>query len=138
MNTPTQEKKHLKNDKYLHFFLPSLKTNHFYLYFSAMHIISITCLALVAFATADFPVEVKAPAPDARNDDTAYRVPEDIDPIHYVVEITPYFEVEGNKEAFTFDGIVTLTFRVSKITEEILSNLRTYLSSLLFIFIFSF
>lgn len=100
-----------------------------------MHIISIVCVTLVALATADFPVEVKAPAPDTRNDDTAYRVPEDIDPIHYVVEITPYFEVEGNKEAFTFDGTVTLTFRVSKITEELLSNLRTYLSRF---FLFSY
>ncbi|CAB3260808.1 unnamed protein product [Arctia plantaginis] len=87
---------------------------------SAMHIISLTCLALVALARADFPVDVKAPVANVRNDDAVYRVPEDIDPIHYVVEITPYFEAEGNKEAFTFDGIVTLTFTATQ------SNLNSF------------
>lgn len=50
---------------------------------------------------------------DASFDTSTYRIPEDLDPIHFDVEITPHFdEPEEGKEAFTFDGIVTMTIRV--------------------------
>lgn len=85
-----------------------------------MRFISITLLALVALASADFPLDIENPVVRTDADDsTNYRLPEDLDPIHFVIEVTPYFEAEGSKEAFTFDGIVTLTVRVSiKIFEQ--------------------
>lgn len=69
--------------------------------------------ALIAVANSEYPVDVDAPIPVSRADgDEVYRLPEDLDPIHYDVEITPYFEATADKEAFTFDGSVTLTVRV--------------------------
>ncbi|XP_053603828.1 uncharacterized protein LOC128671405 [Plodia interpunctella] len=70
--------------------------------------------ALLALATADFPFDIEELDILYRNDDSAlsYRLPEDLDPIHYEVEVTPYFEVApAGKEPFTFDGRVTLTIR---------------------------
>ncbi|XP_028172421.1 membrane alanyl aminopeptidase-like isoform X1 [Ostrinia furnacalis] len=74
--------------------------------------------ALLALVSAEFPFELEVdldfdPAV-ARNDDPAsYRLPEDLDPIHCNIEVTPYFETapEG-KEPFTFDGETTLYIRV--------------------------
>ncbi|XP_013184609.1 membrane alanyl aminopeptidase [Amyelois transitella] len=71
--------------------------------------------ALLAIATANFPFDVEEVyRSDAQELDSAltYRLPEDLDPIHYEVEITPYFEeAPANREPFTFDGRVTLTIR---------------------------
>lgn len=45
-----------------------------------------------------------------------YRLSDDVWPSHYDIELTPYFENEGeDHHAFTFDGISTVTFRTSKV-----------------------
>lgn len=79
-----------------------------------MHFTSIIFLALVALARADFPLDFDEPVFRSDDDPTVYRIPEDLDPIHIDIEITPYFNATGNKEAWTFDGHVVLTVRVSK------------------------
>lgn len=72
--------------------------------------------ALLVFVKTEFPLdiedsEVTISLSSVETD--AYRLPEDLDPINFDVEITPYFdEPEDGKEAFTFDGIVTITMRV--------------------------
>lgn len=61
----------------------------------------------------------------ARNDldATIYRIPDDIDPSHFEVEVTPYFEdAPDGKENFTFDGIVTITFKVRVMLPCIFGN----------------
>ncbi|KAG6458913.1 hypothetical protein O3G_MSEX011120 [Manduca sexta] len=67
---------------------------------------------LLAYAKADWPIDLLE-EPIYRNqvDDTVYRLPEELDPIHYDIEITPYFEATANRPAFTFDGIVTIRLR---------------------------
>lgn len=40
-----------------------------------------------------------------------YRLPTDVLPSRYVVELTPYFETQNGKERFTFDGKVEITLR---------------------------
>ncbi|XP_048007615.1 membrane alanyl aminopeptidase-like [Leguminivora glycinivorella] len=71
--------------------------------------------ALLALAFAELPIDViEVQESLYRNDDvdpTIYRIPEDFDPIHYDVEIIPYFEDEGGKEAFSFDGEVSLELK---------------------------
>lgn len=59
-------------------------------------------------------IDVEEPLERNNVGDEVYRLPEDLDPIHIEFEMTPYFEAEGNKEAFTFDGIVTLTVRAAR------------------------
>lgn len=49
----------------------------------------------------------------AKAGDEKYRLPEVLDPTVMNVEITPYFEATANKERWTFDGIVTITVKVS-------------------------
>ncbi|XP_053698808.1 membrane alanyl aminopeptidase [Sabethes cyaneus] len=44
-----------------------------------------------------------------------YRLNEDVWPSHYDVELTPYFEDEAEHEAFTFDGIVSIKLKPSKV-----------------------
>uniref|UniRef100_A0A2A4IYF9 Aminopeptidase n=1 Tax=Heliothis virescens TaxID=7102 RepID=A0A2A4IYF9_HELVI len=81
-----------------------------------MQFISFILLALVAIISADFPLPPEFDEPEFRNtaDPEVYRLPEDLDPIHYVVDITPYFTATTTNEAFTFDGIVTITVRALK------------------------
>ncbi|CAH2105881.1 unnamed protein product [Euphydryas editha] len=67
--------------------------------------------ALLVLVKSDFPFDVDELLVRNNIGDEIYRLPEDLDPIHIQFEMTPYFEAEGNKEAFTFDGIVTLTVR---------------------------
>lgn len=43
-----------------------------------------------------------------------YRLNDDVQPSHYDIELTPYFENEGEHKAFTFDGISVMTFRVTR------------------------
>lgn len=63
---------------------------------------------------AEYPLDIQNfEEPISSFTDDSFRLPEDLDPIHFDVEITPYFDQpEDGKEAFTFDGIVTITFRV--------------------------
>ena len=44
-----------------------------------------------------------------------YRLPKNIEPINYKVELTPYFKNEPGKQDFTFDGVaqIRLTPRVN-------------------------
>lgn len=53
---------------------------------------------------------------EERTDTQSYRVPEDFDPIHFEVEVTPYFDTapEG-KSTFSFDGIVTIYMKVNRL-----------------------
>ncbi|XP_049870024.1 membrane alanyl aminopeptidase-like [Pectinophora gossypiella] len=71
--------------------------------------------ALLAIIKAEFPLDYEETYSrnDVRDSDS-YRLPEDLDPIHFNVEITPYFEAETDKEAFTFDGIVTIWVKATK------------------------
>lgn len=69
--------------------------------------------AILVLVKSEFPIDVEEPLERNNVGDEVYRLPEDLDPIHIEFEMTPYFEAEGNNEAFTFDGIVTLTVRVS-------------------------
>ncbi|KAM3967233.1 membrane alanyl aminopeptidase-like [Aphomia sociella] len=70
--------------------------------------------ALLAIVSCDLPFDNKEIA--TRNDESlGYRLPEDLDPIHYDVEVTPYFEeAPPNREPFTFDGRVTLRVKAVK------------------------
>ncbi|CAH2070908.1 unnamed protein product, partial [Iphiclides podalirius] len=72
---------------------------------------------LLGFVIADLPLDFDEPFSRLETKDdseTIYRLPEDLDPIHYDIEITPYFEATANREAFTFDGEVTLYVRTTK------------------------
>ncbi|GBP46442.1 Membrane alanyl aminopeptidase [Eumeta japonica] len=47
--------------------------------------------------------------------DPAYRLATTTRPTHYVVRLTPYFEVtDGSREPFTFDGEVSITIRAQE------------------------
>ncbi|XP_072939870.1 putative aminopeptidase-2 [Epargyreus clarus] len=87
---------------------------------------------LLAVVKAEFPFDLDELI--ERTSDVGeefYRIPEDLDPINYDVEITPYFEATTTREAFTFDGIVTITLRAVKagITSLIIQeNVREILS----------
>lgn len=73
---------------------------------------------LLAQVMSEIPIEVD------RNDisvvgpgeEQSYRIPEDIDPIHFEVEVTPYFDTapEG-KSPFSFDGLVTIKMKVKQL-----------------------
>lgn len=71
---------------------------------------------LLAVVTADLPLEVSEYTirnTAAEVDPTIYRLPEDLDPIHFEVDVTPYFEdAPLGKTNFTFDGIVTIKLKV--------------------------
>ncbi|CAO1393773.1 unnamed protein product [Diamesa tonsa] len=43
-----------------------------------------------------------------------YRLNDDVIPSHYKLEFTPYFEKEGLKEQFTFDGVVIISLKTIK------------------------
>ncbi|KAJ8733128.1 hypothetical protein PYW08_001426 [Mythimna loreyi] len=79
-----------------------------------MRYFSVILLALVAVTTADSPLPLDIEEAESRNTaaSEAYRLPEVLDPIHYDVEITPYFATSGTNQAFTFDGVVKIIFRV--------------------------
>ncbi|CAH0693401.1 unnamed protein product [Chilo suppressalis] len=77
--------------------------------------------ALLVLAKSEFPIDysldLDVDSFDTRNDDQAYRLPEDLDPEHADIEITPYFDSDTTppgKEQFTFDGIATLRIRAVK------------------------
>lgn len=75
--------------------------------------------ALLAIVKSEYPFDIENEdfeLPLARNaDPTSYRLPEDLDPIHADIEVTPYFETAPDgKEPFTFDGVTTHEIRVSK------------------------
>lgn len=46
--------------------------------------------------------------------DGVYRLSDDVTPISYLLELTPYLANETGKDAFTFDGVVTITLRATK------------------------
>lgn len=69
--------------------------------------------AILAVVKSDFPFDVESVAFSSSESEEVYRLPEDLDPVNFNVEITPYFEAEGNNEAFTFDGYVEITVTVS-------------------------
>lgn len=76
----------------------------------------ILLLACFSIAQSNFPYD-----PDidyswrSEGASLGYRLPEVLDPEHYDVEVTPYFEATANRDAFTFDGIVSITVRVSNL-----------------------
>ncbi|XP_034829842.1 membrane alanyl aminopeptidase-like [Maniola hyperantus] len=70
--------------------------------------------AVFVLVKTEFPLDVEEPLFLSSAADEKYRIPEDLDPIQFDIEITPYFEAEDGREAFTFDGIVTLTLRAVK------------------------
>lgn len=69
--------------------------------------------ALFILVKSDFPFDAEFVAPSNTINEEIFRLPEDLDPVSFNVEITPYFEAEGNKEAFTFDGIVEIFVKAS-------------------------
>lgn len=46
--------------------------------------------------------------PESRQGDINYRLPDDVIPYHYDLEITPYFQSELNRDEYTFDGTETI------------------------------
>ncbi|XP_068631135.1 membrane alanyl aminopeptidase-like [Battus philenor] len=82
-----------------------------------MSIIKLAFLpVLLAIVQANYPLDIQESFLQIERDEseTIYRLPEDLDPIHYNVEVVPYFEATANKEAFSFDGQVTLYVRAVK------------------------
>ncbi|XP_045535068.1 membrane alanyl aminopeptidase [Papilio machaon] len=80
-------------------------------------IIKLTILSVLSTVVkTDFPLDFDVPDVEIERSDseTMFRLPEDLDPIHYDAEITPYFEATSNREAFTFDGLVTIYLRAMK------------------------
>ncbi|GBP46438.1 Membrane alanyl aminopeptidase [Eumeta japonica] len=80
----------------------------------ALYLPILSLLLLSAVAKSEHPIDFDLPEVVSwRNDEdlTFYRVPEVLDPIHYTVEITPYFEAEPGKDAFSFDGVVDIRVR---------------------------
>ncbi|KAI8424605.1 hypothetical protein MSG28_003039 [Choristoneura fumiferana] len=70
--------------------------------------------ALLTVAIAELPVDVEEIQELVyRNevDRTIYRIPDEFDPIHHEVEIIPYFEDEGDKPAWSFDGEMTFELK---------------------------
>lgn len=57
-----------------------------------------------------------APSPSiVGNEKLDYRLNTDIEPIDYIIEVTPYFDDKTpGKKAFSFDGIVRITLKTSK------------------------
>lgn len=83
---------------------------------TAMYIKVFYFSALFALTSSEFPLDNEELLYQNDVDESIYRLPEDLDPIHCEVEITPYFEATADREAFTFDGIVTIKLRVSSVT----------------------
>jgi len=84
-----------------------------------MRFTGVIVLALVAFAWADGPLPLATEDVGTLTTaaDSSYRLPEDLDPISYDIEVTPYFTeatTPQGKEQFTFDGIVYIVFDVLK------------------------
>lgn len=54
-----------------------------------------------------------APSPAVIEDEELnYRLNTDIEPINYIIDVTPYFDDKtSGKQAFTFDGIVIITLK---------------------------
>ncbi|XP_013171134.1 PREDICTED: membrane alanyl aminopeptidase-like [Papilio xuthus] len=80
-------------------------------------IIKLTILSvLLTLVKTDFPLDFDVPDVEIERSDaeTMFRLPEDLDPIHYDAEIIPYFEATSNREAFTFDGLVTIYVRATR------------------------
>lgn len=79
--------------------------------------------ALLVSVKTEFPLDIEdseVPITRSSPDTDTYRLPEDLDPINFDVEITPYFdEPEEGKVAFTFDGTVTITMRVCVTVREL-------------------
>lgn len=78
-------------------------------------------------------IDIGTGAPSAQNIDSAsnstvetieqlnYRLSSDVLPVDYVIELTPYFNNETGKEAFTFDGSVTITLQATKTDVKIIT-----------------
>ncbi|KAL0882641.1 hypothetical protein ABMA27_001076 [Loxostege sticticalis] len=66
--------------------------------------------ALLALVKSEFPFELDEdlefqPSITRSNDPNSYRLPDEFDPTHCDIEVTPYFETApAGKEPFTFDG----------------------------------
>ena len=71
-------------------------------------------------------IDISSSAPSVQNIDNKsnstldkveklnYRLDSDILPVDYVIKLTPYFNNESGKEAFTFDGNVKITIQATK------------------------
>lgn len=60
-----------------------------------------------------------------------FRLNDEVWPSHYDIELTPYFEDDGDHVAFTFDGIATITLKPSKagVTKIMLHKANINISS---------
>lgn len=73
-----------------------------------------------------------------------YRLNTDVEPIDYIIDLTPHFDNETGSEAFTFDGSVIITIQTTKpdvktitlhkedldISEQVLNTKSKYFPSL--------
>lgn len=55
-----------------------------------------------------------APSLTKEIDKSDYRLNTDVEPLNYLIELTPYFNNDSGKDAFTFDGNVGITLRTKK------------------------
>ncbi|CAK1546280.1 unnamed protein product [Leptosia nina] len=74
-------------------------------------ILKLVIPALISIVSCELPLDVEEIEVYSNVGEEIYRLPEDLDPLSFQVEITPYFEAEGTKEAFTFDGIVEINVK---------------------------
>ncbi|XP_058467780.1 membrane alanyl aminopeptidase-like [Malaya genurostris] len=75
------------------------------------------CLVTVFCSVLSNPVDLFHPEvfeESLRAELEEYRLNDDVLPSHYDIELTPYFEDEGDHKAFTFDGEVFITLRPTK------------------------
>lgn len=81
--------------------------------------------ALLALVKSEFPFELDEdlefqPPITRSNDPNSYRLPDEFDPTHCDIEVTPYFETApAGKEPFTFDGEAIHYLKVSLYNMEI-------------------
>lgn len=87
---------------------------------------------LVILLVIELLIDISLSAPSLQDIDSAsnskekieeinYRLDNDVLPIDYVIELTPYFNNETDKEAFTFDGSVKITLQPTKTDVKIIT-----------------
>lgn len=75
------------------------------------NILLIVALCAVSARSLTAPAETNDIELTKQSETLNYRLPTDVLPSKYRVELTPYFETKNGKERFTFDGKVEITLR---------------------------
>ncbi|VVD01642.1 unnamed protein product [Leptidea sinapis] len=91
-------------------------------------------LAILAVVRSELPFEIDDPVFYNTINDESYRLPEDLDPLEFDVEITPYLNATTDKEALTFDGFVSMRLQALRSISTLVlhENVREILNVTLF------